>query len=115
MATTFWGPGGEFDVRGRDAVEKEARRERALLRARAEESRLGLAERAMRRADSRAWVTNAIHFGRHSWLFEQVTMALTSATQHFREMSKTSRCLFTTADRRVGTKLSARRRGAAVG
>ena len=80
MATTFWGPGGHFDIRGREAVEKEARRERALLEARAEESRLGLAEKAMQR---RALDNGRPHAPLPStsnvtlpWLFDQVTHGL---------------------------------------
>ena len=79
MAQTFWGAGGQFDVRGRDAVEKEARRERALLEARAEKSRLGLAEKAMQRralgARGRTPLpsTSSVTL---PWLFDQVTHGL---------------------------------------
>ena len=79
MAQTFWGAGGQFDVRGRDAVKKEARRERALLDARAEKSRLGLAEEAMQRralgAQGRSPLpsTSSVTL---PWLFDQVTHGL---------------------------------------
>lgn len=72
-------------MKGRDAVEKEARRERALLEARAAESRLSLAEKAQKRRSVEGGGRNPLPTRSDvtlPWLFDQVANRLDKQQIH---------------------------------